>query len=319
MKSFSRISGIMLSLALLGALILGVTHVQALEDWVRLRNYTPPAAVSTLATEDAMTSLGTHIFYVNHPNIQANAATFRQACATAEQTIVLGCYHSNQNGIEIFDVKDGRLKGVEEVTAAHEMLHAAYDRLSSKQKQSVDNMLIDFYQSGLQDQRVKDTIDLYKKTEPNDVVNEMHSVFGTEVAALPAPLESYYSKYFSNRSVVTAFAGNYEGEFTSRTTQINADDGQLAIMKAQIKADEQSLSSQVAGLQADRARIENSGSESDINAYNARVSAYNAGVHKLQSEIAAYNALVEQRNAIAADLASLQGALDTRLTTQPKQ
>ena len=309
----------MLTIAIFGALVLGITHVQALEDWVKLRGYTPPANVSALASEDSMTSFGTHIFYVNHPVIENSVTTFRQACAISEQTIVLGCYHSNQNGIEVYNVTDSRLKGVQEVTAAHEMLHAAYDRLSSKDRKSIDAMLLDFYNNQLSDQRVKDTIALYKTTEPSDVVNEMHSVFGTEVSNLPAPLEAYYSKYFVRRSTITAFADNYEGEFTSRTTQMKADDAQLATMKAQIQDDEQSLSAQVAGLQADRSRIESSGSESDVASYNARVSSYNAGVRKLQAEIAAYNSLVEQRNAIAADLASLQGALDTRLTTQPKQ
>lgn len=309
----------MLTVALFGALVLGVTHVQALEDWVRLRGYTPPANVSVLASEDSMTSLGTHIFYVNHPVIENSVTAFRQACAINEQTIVLGCYHSNQNGIEVYNVTDIRLKGVQEVTAAHEMLHAAYDRLSSNQKKSVNAMLLDFYNNQLSDQRVKDTIALYKTTEPNDVVDEMHSVFGTEVSNLPTPLEAYYSKYFTKRSTVTAFADNYEGEFTSRTTQMKADDAQLATMKVQIQSDEQNLSTQVTSLQADRSRIENSGSESDVSAYNVRVSSYNSGVRKLQAEIADYNSLVEQRNAIAADLASLQGALDTRLTTQPKQ
>lgn len=319
MKFTSKFFGILFSLSLGAVLILGITHVRAIEDWLKLRNYTPPAAVSTLAAEDAMTPLGAHIFYVNHPMVETNRTTFRQACAIAEQTIVLGCYHSDQAGIEIYDVTDGRLKGVEEVTAAHEMLHAVYDRLSSKARQDVDSMLQDYYKNDLQDQRIKDTIALYMKTEPNDVVNEMHSVFGTEIANLPVPLENYYKKYFTNRVAVTTFAANYEGEFTSRKTQITSDDAQLTTMKAQIQADEQSLNAQLAGLQADRSRVENSTSESEVVQYNSRVSAYNSGVRRLQDEIAAYNALVEQRNAIAADLASLQGALDTRLTTQPKQ
>jgi hypothetical protein len=283
---------------------------------VKLRGYSAPTNVAQLASEDTMTPLATHIFYVNHPVLESDVVAFRHNCAQSEQTIVLGCYHSAQNGIEIYNVKDTRLDGVQEVTAAHEMLHAAYDRLSSKDRQDVDNMLQDFYQHSLSDQRIKDTIDSYKKSEPNDVVNEMHSVFGTEVSSLPAPLENYYKKYFTNRAAVTAFADNYEAEFTSRTNQINADDAQLAAMKAQIQADEQSLDAQLAQLQANRAKIEHSGSNAEIAQYNAQVSVYNSGVKHLQNEISAYNILVEQRNAIAAELRSLQGSLDTRLTAQ---
>ena len=316
LKFTSKIFSLLLSLGLLAALIFGVTHAQALEDWWRLRGYDPPATVVKLASEDTMTPLAVHIFYVNHPDLESNAVTFRQLCTVAEQTIVLGCYHSDQNGIDIYKVEDSRLNGVQEVTAAHEMLHAAYDRLSSSDRKNIDNMLESFYQNGLSDQRIKDTIDSYKKSEPNDVVNEMHSVFGTEVSNLPTPLESYYKKYFSNRAAVVAFANGYEGEFTSRINQINDDDQRLAQMKVQIQADENSLDAQLSGLQAERAQIERSGSDADISQYNARVTAYNSGVKHLQNEISAYNALVEQRNAIATELRSLQGSLDTRLTAQ---
>jgi len=316
LKFTSKIFSLLLSLGLLAALIFGVTHAQALEDWWKLRGYDPPATVVKLASEDTMTPLAVHIFYVNHPDLESNAVTFRQLCTVAEQTIVLGCYHSDQNGIDIYKVEDSRLNGVQEVTAAHEMLHAAYDRLSSSDRKNIDNMLESFYQNSLSDQRIKDTIDSYKKSEPNDVVNEMHSVFGTEVSNLPVPLESYYKKYFSNRAAVVAFANGYEGEFTSRINQINDDDQRLAQMKVQIQADENSLDAQLSGLQAERAQIERSGSDADISQYNARVTAYNSGVKHLQNEISAYNALVEQRNAIATELRSLQGSLDTRLTAQ---
>jgi hypothetical protein len=319
MPAASRILKTLSIAALAAAIFVGFTHVQDISDWFKLRNYTPPAAVKAFTLEDAMTPYSVHIFYVNHPQVESSVATFRAKCSIAEQTIVLGCYRGGQQGIEIYDVKDPRLNGVEQVTAAHEMLHAAYDRLSTKERQSVDAMLQDFYNNQLTDQRIKDTINAYKKTEPNDVVNEMHSVFGTEVPNLPAPLENYYKKYFTDRSSVTAYAASYEGEFTSRKSQIDTDDQKLAIMKSQIQAEEDSLQAQLASLNADRASVENTNSQAAVNAYNSRITAYNAGVRKLQNDIAAYNALVAERNAIAAELESLQGSIDTRLTTQAAQ
>jgi hypothetical protein len=298
------------------AIFFGLTHVMAIEDWLKLRNYTPPTAVAALAGEDAMTDYARHVFYVNHPQLENNVSLFRQKCALAEKTIVLGCYHSNQRGIDVYDVKDSRLNGVQEVTAAHEMLHAAYDRLSSSERKKVDAMMVNFYNNGLNDERVKKTIDSYKKTEPDDVVNEMHSVFGTEVANLPAPMEAYYKKYFIDRAKVTAFEASYEGEFTNRLAQIDADDQTLAGLKSSIEDQERSLESQLQSLQSDRSRVESSGSQAEVNSYNARVSSYNSAVRRLQSDIAEYNNLVKERNAIAAELKSLQSSLDTRLTQQ---
>jgi hypothetical protein len=318
----SRVASLIVTVAFIAAVIVGFSKAQAIEDWLRLRNYTPPASIVTLASEDTMTPLAKHIFYVTHPTLEANVQAFRQDCNNSEQTIVLGCYKSGVGSgsfLFVYQVQDPRLHGVQEVTAAHEMLHAAYDRLSTKDRNNIDAMLEDYYKNDVKDQRIIDTINAYKKTEPNDVVNEMHSIFGTEIPNLPTPLENYYKKYFTDRSQVTAYAANYEDEFTSRRDQISADDARLADMKAQIQSEEQDLSAQLASLQADRANIENSTSRSEVDAYNSRVSRYNSGVHQLQADIASYNALVEARNSIAAELASLQSSLDTRLTTQAAQ
>ena len=298
------------------------THSQNIEDWLRLRNYHPPATVSAFVAEDSMTPKAQHIFYVTHPTVDPNVQTFRGECSNAEQTIVLGCYRSGistDSNLFIYAVQDSRLTGVQQVTAAHEMLHAAYERLSPGEKSSVDSMLLDYYNNQLSDQRIKDTINSYKKTEPTELVNEMHSIFGTEVASLPAPLEKYYQRYFIDRTKVTSFAANYESEFTSRTAQIDADDAKLADLKSQINDEEASLQSQLSSLQNDRSRIENSTSQQEVTNYNSRVSAYNSGVRRLQSDIASYNSLVEARNALAAELKSLQGSLDTRLTAQQAQ
>lgn len=309
--------GALLAIAV-GALI-AFSQKQAIADWWELRGYAPPRDIVTLANQDTFTPSARHVFYVNHPQLIGDVAGFRQSCNFSEQTIVLGCYHPKQLGIDIYNIADQRLNGVVQVTAAHELLHAAYDRLSSKEKQTIDAQLIDFYEHNLDDKRVHQTVDLYKKTEPNEVVNEMHSVFATEIGTLPQPLENYYKRYFSDRSTIAQLAAGYQSEFTTRIDQINAYDEQLADMKKQIEIDEQSLSIQLQGLEADRASIERSGSFSVIQRYNARVSAYNAGVRRLQKEISDYNDLVEKRNTLATELRGLQGLIDTRLTTQPAE
>jgi hypothetical protein len=299
---------------------------QAIADWWRLRGYTPPANVVNLAASDTMTASARHTLYVNRPQLVTNSSTFRQECTESEQTIVLGCYHSDQNGIYIFVVKDTRLNGIEQVTIAHEMLHAAYDRLSTNEKKHIDSLLDDYFTHDLHDQRIIDTINTYKKTEPNDIENEMHSVFGTEAPNLPQVLESYYSRYFTNRSAVVDFALNYENEFTSRITQINSYDQQLSNLKSQITTEEQSLDSQLNQLNTDRARLDSLQSSGQFTEYNSgvprfnnEVSLYNQGVDNLQGDITSYNNLVNTRNSVANDLRSLDSSIDSRLTTQSAQ
>lgn len=293
---------------------------QAIYDWLKLRNYSPPAAVASLATATAMNSQARHIFYVNHPELIGDSDTFRNDCTSTEQTIILGCYHPPQLGIFVYDVHDERLNGIEEVTAAHEMLHAAYDRLKGSERDKINKLLNDFYKNELKDQRILETIDSYKKTEPQDLINEMHSIFGTEIATLPAPLEDYYKRYFSNRQAVVAFSQKYETEFTSRAAKASQIEKQLNSLKAKISAEEANLRAQLAKINSDQARLEslrNSGRIEEYNAgvgpYNAEVDTYNAGVAQYKRDVDTYNALLDQYNAIAGELKQLYGAIDTRL------
>jgi len=323
MTAFKRSLGYVFLLALIAFPFVVYFKAQALTDWWQLRGYTPPAAVTSLTTQDTMTSYASHIFYVNHPDIESNPSQFQKDCGEAEKTIILGCYHGDQNGIFLYDVTDSRLAGVEQVTAAHEMLHAAYDRLSTKDRDYVDGLLQDYYKNQLSDQRIIDTINSYRQTEPNDVVNEMHSVFGTEVSNLPASLENYYKRYFDNRQAVTNFANSYENEFTSREDQVNAYKSQLDQLKTSIQSQEADLDGQLKQINNDRSKLDAERSSgqiaqynADVGGYNQEVNAYNNSVETLRATIRQYNQIVEQYNAVAKELASLAQSIDSRVQTQ---
>lgn len=316
-----KVINLVLMASLLAIPVVGLWQRNAIYDAVRLHGYNPPAAVADLATRGTMTDLGRHLFYVNHPQLIGDSATFRADCTVTEQTIILGCYHPNQQGVFVYNVSDPRLAGIIEVTSAHEMLHAAYDRLSSSDKTSIDKMLNDFYKNDLKDQRILDTIDSYKKTEPKDIVNEMHSIFGTEIANLPGPLENYYKRYFVKRAVVVAFSQNYENEFTSRSTKAAEYEKQLNDLKAKISVEETSLRVQSDNINAEQARLDSLKANKQIEEYNAGVPAYNADVDAYNTGVAGYkrdinkfNSLVEQYNALAGELKQLYGAIDTRLS-----
>ncbi|HSX05213.1 MAG TPA: hypothetical protein VLF69_01985 [Candidatus Saccharimonadales bacterium] len=290
---------------LLGCTGLALWQRQAIIDWLLLRNYTPPVAVVQLAGDDTMTAKARHLFYVNHPQI-SNGKLFSSHCpAGSEKTVVLGCYLGNDHGIYLYQItNDPRLNGVEQVTAAHEMLHAAYRRLSSGERTKVDAMLMSYYQHGLTDQRIKDTIDAYKQSEPHDVVNEMHSIFGTEVADLPATLEAYYQQYFTDRSKVAAYTASYQGEFTSRKAQVAQYDAQLQDLGQQIDANnklldvqKKNLNTQSQQLQAERGNVGTY--NRDVVTYNQLVDRYNELVAQTKRLISQYNTIVDERNSIA--------------------
>lgn len=291
-------------------------NAQAVQDWFRLYGYTAPSTVASLASDDTMTSTARHLFYVNRPVITAGPE-FKAKCPLGnEKTVVLGCYLGNDGGIYLYEVTDSRLQGVEQVTAAHEMLHAAYRRLSSSERTKIDAQLNDFYQHGLTDQRIKDTIDAYRKSEPKDIINEMHSIFGTEVPKLPVSLEQYYARYFSDRSKVTAYTAGYQEEFTSRQVLIKHYDVQLGGLKQQIDANQAQLNQMKSALEAQNRQLQSERANDQVSAYNAGVSSYNAAVSTYNSLLAdtknlisQYNDIVDKRNAIVVEEQQLTQAL----------
>lgn len=324
MRLLKKVLRTALPLAILLAPVVFWINHQAIYDWYQLRNYTPPTSISNLAASDGMNPSSRNIFFVNHPQLLEDIKQFRASCVSSEQTIILGCYHSDQAGIYIYNVKDARLAGIQEVTAAHEMLHAVYDRLSAKEKNTVNNLLLDFYQHDLTDQRIKDTINDYKKSEPKDVVNEMHSIFGTEVATLPLALENYYKQYFSKRSLVVEFSQKYEAEFSSRSAKAHVYETQLAAMKQKIETEENNLKNSAAQIESQRSSLENLRSSNRVDEYNAQVSvfntavdSYNVGVNAYKKDVNAYNSLLGEYNKVAGELSTLFDAIDTRLGVQP--
>ena len=178
-----------------------------------------------------MNEYGKKLFYVQRPLLQ-NLDEFRNSCSTSEQTIVLGCYKTNV-GIYIYGIEDSRLQGVKQVTAAHEMLHAAYDRLSQSEKNKVNQLTLSAFNQ-LTDERVKKNIESYRTRDASVVPNELHSILATEVDSLPPELEQYYKKYFIDRHKIVAFSNQYEGEFTRRESAIDAYDKQLEDTKSSI-------------------------------------------------------------------------------------
>lgn len=305
--------------AIVGLLALGAIWTQrdAIIDWLALRDYTPSSAISQLADDATMTSKGRDFFYVNDPQIEDRAA-FNQDCnSQREKALILGCYHGNRQGIYLFKVDTSELKGVEQVTAAHEMLHQAYDRLNSTQRAHINQLLESYREHDLRDEQIKEQIAAYEKSEPNDVINELHSLFGTEVGNLPAELEDYYKQYFTDRAKVVQYYNSYQDAFRSRQAQIDAYDKDLESRKIQIDTLEQSLEQKLAQLdqmkaQMDKYRRNNVSAYNNlVGPYNTLVDVYNSGLDDLKQKIATYNEIVVKRNAIALEQQQLQQDLSS--------
>lgn len=241
---------------LLSANVLAVIKRQWIGDWLALRNYAAPTAIVALADQNTMTDAARHYFFVNHPSLEDKAG-FNQHCSSkTEHSVVLGCFHGDRRGIYLYDVQDVRLEGVKQVTAAHEMLHQAYVRLSTKERLRIDTLLVQFAEKGDFDDRIKEKIELYRSSEPDSLPNEMHSIFATEIRDLPSDLEAYYGTYFADRTQVVAFSDRYQGEFAARQAKVDSYDGQLRDIDERINHNKDSLADRQKDLTKRRAEVQ---------------------------------------------------------------
>lgn len=292
-------------------------------DAYRLQGYTPPTKVVALADETSMSAPTRRLFYVYRPSLETKES-FRQHCTSAEKSIVLGCYISLK-GIYLQEISDERLTGIMQVTSAHEVLHAAYDRLSASEKKQVNSWLNARFELLPSDHRIRQTIEEYKKTGA-DINNELHSILPSEIRDLGPELEAYYSRYFIDRTKIVAFSERYEAAFTSRKQQVAEYDKQLAALKVEIDAGNASLKAQqrdIENRQAELDRLESANKIDQYNAavpgFNSRVSAYNAQVARVRALIDRYNQTVQLRNDIALEEGELVKAIDSRPSTVPTE
>lgn len=303
--------------------VVSIWH-QPISDWRRLRGYSAPPEIAAIADNNQFTDSARRLFYVYYPEVE-DASEFNENCTlNTEYTIILGCYVSGQ-GIYVYKVEDARLDGIEEVTSAHEMLHVAYERLKSSERKKVDAQLADVYAKMTND-RLKATVDQYRKNDPSVVPNELHSILGTELRVLTPELETYYSKYFKDRSAVVGYSETYEKAFSDRKAQIDSLEIQLKSLQDQANsrtAELDKVAVQLAleyqALETYRNRVSIEVFNARARAYNNRVIVYNREVSSISTIIDTYNEVYTQYQQLVVERQGLYKAISSRPETLPSQ
>lgn len=180
---------ILVTVIALGAV--AVFNAQNIGDWYHSMTYDPPEEIVEIADGAAMSDEGRKLFYRFSPKV-FSATDISSLCGEG----TLGC--AEGQSIYISAYANDREYNQSVVTAAHEMLHVAYSRLSDEEKHNVDNML----ETQLKNPLLKDVVKKLTDYPEADYFNEAHSYVGTEVASLNSELEDYYDTYFADRSKV---------------------------------------------------------------------------------------------------------------------
>ena len=280
---------------------------QPIIDQLVVWDFEPSKQLVEAAERASLSDTGKFYLYASRAAIVERDA-FNQGCASLqnEQTVVLGCYRLPEKQIFVFNITDQRLDGAIEVTAAHEMLHAAYDRLSESERVKVEAQLLNLA-STITDQRLLDLIEHYKKTEPNAVVNELHSIFGTELSNLPTELESYYGQYFVDRQAVVNLKNNYEKVFTDLRSRQDQLVTELNTIAADVAARQSAYAVNLANLNASINEFNawNQSGQATVSEFNARRSQLERRIAELQAERESINSAIDTYNSKKAELEAL--------------
>lgn len=254
-------------------------------DVIRNWIYQTPPAVEQLVLNLRLTDQGKFVFGAVDPQIETQAV-FNSSCPVAEESASsLGCYDPVKQKVHIYNVESEELAGEIEATAAHELLHAAWDRLSTYDRARLEPLLLEVYNSDeYHEMLVKSTADY----SAENFLTELHSQIAERIKDLPSELEKHYAKYFLDQDLIVTYFEQYSSVFSKLVAEAEA-------LAAEIDADR---------AETDRLAAEYQAWADD---YGARVDQFNACAVDPECALANFDA---QASTLIAEGKRLDAAYD---------
>lgn len=207
-----------------------------------LKTYTPPEEVLDLAEKNGLTDKGKAALYRADPQF-VDSEGFIKSCNTAARGVeALACIVPKPGGgpfggkqIFLLKIDDPKFSDHKYAAAVHEMFHSVYQKLNSDEKNKLTPLLQAELEKHKDDPHLTSVVEILKqKKEPEEVIEELHSKFGTEYKNLSPELEEYYKQYFIDHSKVVE---NYEkGGFNSRVRRVDQLSQELKSLKAKLES-----------------------------------------------------------------------------------
>lgn len=298
---------------------------QYISDQITVWQFQPTSEITGLVDRAGMNDSGKFIYLASKPELNS-PTDFNVACDRIENTTsILGCFSDRK--IYLYNVTDPQLDGIREVTAVHETLHAVYLRLSATEKDRVNVLLENEYAKLENNEDFKSLMEFYDRTEPGQRDNELHSIIGTEVSNIGHELESYYSKYFTDRSKVVALDDKYSSVFNDLSTRasdlatrLNALGITISSNTEKYNSDARMLNSDISSfnIRADNGSFSSQHSfDLERSALTSRVSALEKLRTTLTTDISEYEAKLSEYNSISSQTKKLYDSIDSTLVSAP--
>lgn len=191
------------------------------QDLARNASSTHSPEVEQIVSNLRLTDKAKFIFGAVEPSLDG-ANVFNSACTNPEDSVSsLGCYDPVNQKIHIYYVEEEELNGEMEATAAHELLHAAWERLSHFDRDRISAQLLEVYNSSEYSEMLHKSTESYSE---NNLLTELHSQIAERIKDLPPELEKHYAAYFEDQDLVV----NYYEQYSSVFDKIMAEAEALA-------------------------------------------------------------------------------------------
>lgn len=294
-------------------------EIQVARENLKFQEYVPTETVESLAEKTNMTLLGRKLFYLSDPQVISDHEAFSVKCKGEHKDAnTLGCYSPRFNSIYLLEIKESRLNGLMEMTAAHEMLHAGYSKLSFEEKKVLYAMLNEI-SNGKNKAFIQKRLKAYESISSVDKYNELHSIIGTEISDIPPELEAYYSRYFENRKATVAFGKRHEKEFDARMGSVRSFDRDLKVIQANLKLTKSKIDHHVKAISQMKEKMDYFKMLHSTSEYNDLVPEINAKIEELnilnkdaESLTKDFNDIVKKRNAIVIEDQKIQSPISAK-------
>jgi hypothetical protein len=227
------------ALALQGGVAWSATWVldneKYLKDHLIAQQFEPSDDITRYVEEAGLSSLGELYLLASLAKV-VPAYEFQRYCTRSEPGIgVLGCYNLRDQRIYLYDVTDPRLTSMEPVVAAHEMLHAAWDRLTLEEQERLSVLLEEGFAMLPENHELRSRIKNYEASNPASRIPELYAILGTEIAVLPTELEEHYRNYFDDRGKSVQLAEQFYAVFETLVEERDALVGNLESRATEIE------------------------------------------------------------------------------------
>lgn len=302
-KGFWRQQWWLIIVIVLGLVAL-IDQTMVWDIWQGL-SYNPDETVQEIEQDLELTGTGKRVFKATRPVVEG-AEEFNKHCGEHTSDVsVLGCYVEGR--IYVYEITDEQLALANKVTAAHELLHARWERMSEKEREEVKSWLAEVKEQNAE--WLEDELETYGEDEQ---IEEIYTRAGTKLADLPEGLEKHYAEYFKNRARIVEMYQIYEAPFKKLQAEIERLYTEIEDARVKIEQEKAEYEQDVDALDA---RIDQfNGCAETVNCFTqAEFDRQRAGLiaqrDQLEERRTALNQKIDENNARIDDYLKQQEAL----------